>query len=284
MQNLQNEMQSVHSDAHAPQFDFSVNGNYTDLEKASEQFIDVANQMGKQKNQPKVIKITKTVAVKVPVVKYVKVPVPMKPEEAEHSVPMSSNAYSHHYPIVPTSVTPHKPEKYIPRPHPQPTKASPSYENSVFDTKPFYGRDPNDPNVMIKYIPVPVYSKAPSSSSQREHISAAYSHGSQQESSEQNQNEDHEHHHDHTSYEHHQSQSPQESSSNYHQENTAYEYQYPTSSSSNYYKYHSADSVPHTSTASHVYHPHPQSPSKSVYHQPEYRPSHHEPQVRYVYQ
>ena len=65
---LKNQIQSVHQQGNDPHFQFVVNENYTDLEHASEQFVDVGNYAGKQQIvAPKVIKITKTVAVKIPV-------------------------------------------------------------------------------------------------------------------------------------------------------------------------------------------------------------------------
>lgn len=281
LQSLQNEMQAVHNENSAPQFDFMVNGNYTDIEKASEQFVDVSNMMGKQKHQPKVIKITKTVAVKVPVVKYVKVPVPMKPE---HPAEDSALHNYEHYPVLPTVVTPHKPEKYVPAPkaHPAPTHATPSYENSVFDTKPYYARDPNDPKTMIKYIPVPVYTTNGDGHSKQEHVSAAYSHGNQHEDSNQH-SEDESHHETHYEYKYAPSHAPVHHSPR--PQETAYEYKYAsaTPSPSSYYHYHS-DSTPSTTTSSHVYHPHP---SQNAYHHAlQHSASQHQPQtlVRYVYE
>ncbi|CAO1301548.1 unnamed protein product [Diamesa serratosioi] len=61
------QINSVHQDGSEPQFDFVLNNNYTDLEQASEQFVSLGNLVNKQKVPAKVIKITKTVAVKQPV-------------------------------------------------------------------------------------------------------------------------------------------------------------------------------------------------------------------------
>lgn len=62
---LQGELLSVHHDQdnHQPHFDFAVNQNYSDLEKATEQFVNSGQMMEKQKAAPKVIKITKTVKI-----------------------------------------------------------------------------------------------------------------------------------------------------------------------------------------------------------------------------
>ncbi|CAO1372918.1 unnamed protein product [Diamesa tonsa] len=57
----------VHQDESEPHFDFVLHNNYTDLEQASEQFVSLGNLVNKQKVPAKVIKITKTVAVKQPV-------------------------------------------------------------------------------------------------------------------------------------------------------------------------------------------------------------------------
>uniref|UniRef100_A0A182Q623 Uncharacterized protein n=1 Tax=Anopheles farauti TaxID=69004 RepID=A0A182Q623_9DIPT len=54
-----------------------MNQNFTELEKASEKLIDLGLYVGKHKLPPKTIKITKTVAVKVPVPFPVKVPEPV---------------------------------------------------------------------------------------------------------------------------------------------------------------------------------------------------------------
>jgi predicted transcriptional regulator len=63
IQNLKSELLSVHHADSGPQFDFAVNQNYSDLEKASEMFINSGHILEKQKTTPKVIKITKTVRV-----------------------------------------------------------------------------------------------------------------------------------------------------------------------------------------------------------------------------
>ncbi|XP_049279163.1 hornerin-like isoform X1 [Anopheles funestus] len=54
-----------------------MNQNFTELEKASEKLIDLGFYVGKHKLPPKTVKITKTVAVKVPVPFPVKVPEPV---------------------------------------------------------------------------------------------------------------------------------------------------------------------------------------------------------------
>lgn len=103
--NLRNQINSVHQDGSDPHFDFMINTNYTDLEKASEQFVNYGNMMGKQQNMPKVIKITKTVAVKqpvpvpypVPVVKVIREQVPV---DVHHS--HSHDMFSHHGSSTPT--------------------------------------------------------------------------------------------------------------------------------------------------------------------------------------
>ena len=64
---IQQQINSVHQDESEPHFDFVLHNNYTDLEQASEQFVSLGNLMNKQKVPAKVIKITKTVAVKQPV-------------------------------------------------------------------------------------------------------------------------------------------------------------------------------------------------------------------------
>jgi hypothetical protein len=89
---IQQQINSVHQDGSEPHFDFAVNGNYTDLEKASEQFVNLGHLVGKQNVAPKVIKITKTVAVKhpvpvpypVPVVKVVKEQAPFEVTNPGH--------------------------------------------------------------------------------------------------------------------------------------------------------------------------------------------------------
>jgi len=118
--NLRNQINSVHQDGSEPHFDFIVNQNYTDLEKASEQFVNLGNMAAKQ-NMPKVIKITKTVAVKqpvpvpypVPVVKVVKEQVPVEQSHVAH------HHYHHSTPATMTMTT----EKAFD------FKASPFYSN-----------------------------------------------------------------------------------------------------------------------------------------------------------
>lgn len=97
---LQQHINSVHQDGSEPQFDFVLHNNYTDLEQASEQFVSLGNLVNKQKVPAKVIKITKTVAVKQPVpvpypvqvVKFIREQVPVHIPQAEPSPPLS------HYP------------------------------------------------------------------------------------------------------------------------------------------------------------------------------------------
>lgn len=94
---IQQQINSVHQPSSEPQFDFAVNGNYTDLEKASEQFVNLGNLVGKQNIAPKVIKITKTVAVKQPV------PVPY-PVIVKEQVPYDFSNHGHHsHQHVPTT-------------------------------------------------------------------------------------------------------------------------------------------------------------------------------------
>lgn len=96
--NLRNHVNSVHQEGNEPHFEFAINTNYSDLEKASEQFVSLGNMAAKQ-NMPKVIKITKTVAVKqpvpmpypVPVIKYIKEQVPAEMPPQAHS----QNQYHH---------------------------------------------------------------------------------------------------------------------------------------------------------------------------------------------
>ena len=54
-----------------------MNQNFTELERASEKLIDLGFYVGKHKLPPKTVKITKTVAVQVPVPFPVKVPEPV---------------------------------------------------------------------------------------------------------------------------------------------------------------------------------------------------------------
>lgn len=91
--NLRNQINSVHQDGTDPHFDFIVNQNYSDLEKASEQFVNLGNMAAKQ-NMPKVIKITKTVAVKQPVP--IPYPVPVV-KVVKEQVPVEQNHVTHHY-------------------------------------------------------------------------------------------------------------------------------------------------------------------------------------------
>lgn len=97
---LQQQINSVHQDGNEPQFDFVLHNNYTDLEQASEQFVNLGNLVNKQKVPAKVIKITKTVAVKQPVpvpypvqvVKFIREQVPVHNPQAKPLPPFS------HYP------------------------------------------------------------------------------------------------------------------------------------------------------------------------------------------
>ncbi|KAG5674639.1 hypothetical protein PVAND_004593 [Polypedilum vanderplanki] len=108
--NLRGAINSVHQYGNEPHFDFVINANYTDLEKASEQFVSLGNLAAKQ-NMPKVIKITKTVAVKQPV------PVPYPVPVVHHSKPQSYQNYFDSSPSPSTySQTTEKPHDFKPSP------------------------------------------------------------------------------------------------------------------------------------------------------------------------
>jgi hypothetical protein len=165
---IQNQINNVHQPNHEPHFDFIVNKNYTDLEKASEQFVNLGRLAGKSKVAPKVVKITKTVAVKqyvpVPVVKVIKEQIPV---ETHHSgyhglIGHPSNSVS----PTPTTERPYEQVSYVPH-HPtkSPSPTASSYQSvfsstttpspSEYDTEPFYIRGPH--KEMIKIVPVPYY-------------------------------------------------------------------------------------------------------------------------------
>jgi hypothetical protein len=131
--NLKQHVNSVHQDGNEPHFDFMVNSNYSDLEKASEQFVNLGSMAAKQ-NMPKVIKITKTVAVKqpvpvpypVPIYKVVKEQVPMEtPQTYSHPhnsyISATTQAYSHQhnsYATTPSSApVTEKPYDFKPSPY-----------------------------------------------------------------------------------------------------------------------------------------------------------------------
>lgn len=167
---IQQQINSVHQDGSQPQFDFAVNGNYSDLEKASEQFVNLGNLVGKQNVPPKVIKITKTLAVKqpvpvpypVPVVKIVKEQVPTyhdftHPSTTEKpSQPSSYFNYSSYinskYP-TPTAAGPS--DEYHQHYHHQQQQQLSAPSSDEFDTEPFYVTTPQKET--IKIVPVPYY-------------------------------------------------------------------------------------------------------------------------------
>lgn len=180
---IQNQINAVHQDGTEPHFDFAVNGNYTDLEKASEQFVNLGRLVGKQNLPPKVIKITKTVAVKQPVPMPYPVPVVKVVKENEYS---SHGQFGHQQ----ASGKSLELSKYY---SPNPTQATAPSESfyqhsrqqtaplaSEYDTEPFYITTPQKET--IKIIPVPYYvdehgnkhEVSPSSSSSSSHT--AHSH------------------------------------------------------------------------------------------------------------
>lgn len=146
-QHLRNQMNSVHQDGSEPHFDFVINQNYSDLEKASEQFVNLGSMAAKQ-NMPKVIKITKTVAVKqpvpvpypVPIVKYVKEQVPFQHQK--------SHDYQH---SIPTALT-------MPTEKPFDFKPSPFYSNYTSYISKFPPQNENQNNVISHTTSSPVTS------------------------------------------------------------------------------------------------------------------------------
>ena len=108
---IQQQINSVHQEGSEPQFDFAVNGNYSDLEKASEQFVNLGRLVGKQNIAPKVIKITKTVAVKQPVP--VPYPVPIV-KVVKEQVPIETTHYGYnHYPSSTPKPSDFKPSMFF---------------------------------------------------------------------------------------------------------------------------------------------------------------------------
>lgn len=184
---IQQQMNSVHQQGSEPQFDFSVNGNYTDLEKASEQFVNLGNLVGKQNVPPKVIKITKTVAIKqpvpvpypVPIVKLVKEQVPYDfsnhghqshqhvPSTTERPSEFKSPAFFNYSSYTNKSPVPDPTEDSEPYRHRQTESyrhhhTSESYHEqqgspsaAEYDTAPFYITTPQKER--IKIVPVPYY-------------------------------------------------------------------------------------------------------------------------------
>lgn len=154
---LQSQINNVHKYGNGPQFDFVVNSNCSDLEKASE-----GRMADKQNIAPKVIKITKTVAVKqpmavpypVPVVKYIKEQSPNIPQHAsaptEYNSVFTPSSYFNY-----TSYAGKHPTQSLLN-----VKNTESYHHqteqaSEYDTRPFYVK--NSDKEIIKYIPVPYY-------------------------------------------------------------------------------------------------------------------------------
>lgn len=179
--NLKNHINSVHQSGNEPHFDFMMGSNYSDLENASEQFVGFGSLAAKQ-NLPKVIKITKTVAVKQPVPMPYPVPIVKIVKE---QVPVDSHNYnSYASPSTPAPVT-EKTYDFKPSPYfsnytsyinkyPESTSAHKIAESYIknelfstsatsggagpsveYDTRPFYVQTAD--KEMIKYIPVPYY-------------------------------------------------------------------------------------------------------------------------------
>jgi hypothetical protein len=175
---IQQQINSVHQEGSQPQFDFAVNGNYSDLEKASEQFVNLGHLVGKQNVPPKVIKITKTVAVKqpmpfpypVPVVKFVKEQVPAQTSHHDYNYPSTTEQPTHFQPSSYFNYSSFANKYQV---HPTPTPAGPSnaYQHhhqqhqqhkqlsapshQEYDTEPFYITTPQKET--IKIVPVPYY-------------------------------------------------------------------------------------------------------------------------------
>lgn len=174
--NIKNHMNSVHQSGSEPHFNFMVNNNYSDLEKASEQFVDLGSLAAKQ-NLPKVIKITKTVAVKqpvpvpypVPIVKVVKeqIPVHYNYESATTSAPVTEknyefkpspyfSNYTSYMSKYPERSSAHKiAESYIKNELFSSSAAAEAGRSVHYDTRPFYIQTAE--KEMTKYVPVPYY-------------------------------------------------------------------------------------------------------------------------------
>lgn len=182
--NLRYHVNSVHQEGTQPHFDFMVGTNYSDLEHASEQFVSLGSLAAKQ-NMPKVIKITKTVAVKQPIP--VPYPVPVVKVIKEQTPMEIPQAYSNHHNSYASATTPapvteksydFKPSPYFSNytsyinKYPENTSAHKIAESYIkqelfstvqtatgpaveYDTRPFYVRTSD--KEMIKYIPVPYY-------------------------------------------------------------------------------------------------------------------------------
>ena len=184
---IQQQINNVHQQGSEPHFDFAVNGNYTDLEKASEQFVNLGNLIGKQNSAPKVIKITKTIAVKqpvpvpypVPIVRLVKEQVPydfsnhgqhkhqhvsttQRPSELKPSGYFNYSSYTDKYPAQQSVSSEqqyhHQQASETYRHH----QSSETYSQqqaaptaAEYDTEPFYITTPQKER--IKIVPVPYY-------------------------------------------------------------------------------------------------------------------------------
>lgn len=156
----------MHQESSQPQFNFAVNGNYSDLEKASEQFVTLGSLVGKQNSPAKVIKITKTVAVKQPVPVPYPVPV-VKVVKEQVSAENAHHGYHTHPPTTkkPSHFLPSSFYNYTSYTYPTPTPAGPSNayihqqssssSQDEFDTEPFYVTTPQKET--IKFIPVPYF-------------------------------------------------------------------------------------------------------------------------------
>ena len=163
---IQQQINNVHQENSQPQFNFAINGNYSDLEKASEQFVTLGNMVGKKNSPAKVIKITKTVALKQPV----PVPYPVPIVKVVKEQVSAENLHHDYHTHSPTSK---KPSYFQPSPfynytsytYPTPTPAGPSNayihqqssssSQDEYDTEPFYVTTPQKET--IKFIPVPYF-------------------------------------------------------------------------------------------------------------------------------
>lgn len=165
---IEEHIKNVHHDRPEPHFDFAVNGNYSDLENASEQFVNLGNLVDKQKNLPKVIKITKTVAIKQQVPMPYPVPVDVMKEQNSYDYSHQSQQIHQHAPATVEKPSSFKPAEfynytsYINKYQTEAPTPSESYRiqpsattSEEFDTAPFYVTTPQKET--IKIVPVPYY-------------------------------------------------------------------------------------------------------------------------------
>jgi hypothetical protein len=145
---LQHKINSVESE---PNFDFVVNGNFTDLEKASEQFVDLGNLMGK-KIPAKVVKITKTVAMQKPYPEQFPIDVS---HNGNHGIftPSFKPTPIEHFQSPYKVINPQASEIY--QHHQLPFSISSAQSISEYDTEPFFVKTAE--NETIKIVPVPYY-------------------------------------------------------------------------------------------------------------------------------